>query len=266
MYNFLSIVNLVLVIATVGGGILAFRRGFTRTANEVQERVIHALNSELEALTARIESIEKYDRDLRPMASTTNATTVLYGTAWSDDTLLAVERAKNLAWEERSATQRHFEHDWHTLAAMNPNYHKFVESEIARLGQEHMTIRTQYRLLPISGAGFLLGDLQRYLLRGTHHWEAEPAQEEEGAYIAGMDVASEDRPRPADASKSTGKRDSTVITIGRVRYNELNLPCIKGVHQVWWTGMGHLDQYAAPVALVQQWNIRQLVIDRTGLG
>jgi hypothetical protein len=39
-------------------------------------------------------AIEKYDRDLRPMASTTNATTVLYGTAWSDDTLLAIERAR----------------------------------------------------------------------------------------------------------------------------------------------------------------------------
>ena len=36
-----------------------------------------------------------------------------------------------------------------------------MESEIARLGEEHITIRTQYRLLPISGAGFLLNDLQR---------------------------------------------------------------------------------------------------------
>src|SRR5690348_6414126 len=30
--------------------------------------------------------------------------------------------------------------------------------------------------------------------------------------------------------------------------------------------MGYLDQYAAMVALMQQWNIRRLVIDRTGLG
>jgi hypothetical protein len=130
------------------------------------------------------------------MASTTNATTVLYGTAWSDDTLLAIERAKNLEYEERMGIQRHFEHDWRTLAAINPKYKKFVESEIARLGEEHITIRTQYRLLPISGAGFLLSDLQRYLLRGTHHWEAEPDEEEDGAYIAGMDVGGEDRPKP----------------------------------------------------------------------
>lgn len=30
--------------------------------------------------------------------------------------------------------------------------------------------------------------------------------------------------------------------------------------------MRYLDQYAATMAVVQQWNIRQLVIDRTGLG
>jgi hypothetical protein len=48
----------------------------------------------LEIDEAQDVAIEKYDRDLRPMASPTNATTVLYGTAWSDDTLLAIERAR----------------------------------------------------------------------------------------------------------------------------------------------------------------------------
>src|SRR5438132_8168279 len=86
----------------------------------------------LEIDEAQDVAIEKYDRDLRPMASTTNATTVLYGTAWSDDTLLAVERAKNLEYEERTGIKRHFEYDWRTLAAINPKYKQFVESEIAR--------------------------------------------------------------------------------------------------------------------------------------
>jgi hypothetical protein len=31
MYNFLSILNLVLAISTVVGGIMAYRHGFTRT-------------------------------------------------------------------------------------------------------------------------------------------------------------------------------------------------------------------------------------------
>ncbi len=61
------------------------------------------------------------------MASTTNATAVLYGTAWSDDTLLAVEHAKNLEYEERTGIKRHFEYDWRTLDVINPKYKKFVE-------------------------------------------------------------------------------------------------------------------------------------------
>src|SRR5205823_14997153 len=76
----------------------------------------------LEIDEAQHVAIDKYDRDLRPMASTTNATTVLYGTAWSDDTLLAVERAKNLVSEERTGSKRHFEHDWRPLAAITPRY------------------------------------------------------------------------------------------------------------------------------------------------
>jgi hypothetical protein len=42
-----------------------------------------------------------------------------------------------------------------------------------------------------------------------------------------------------------------------VRYNELDLPRIEVVHQVWWTGMRYLDQYTATVVLIQQRNIRQ---------
>ncbi len=218
----------------------------------------------LEIDEAQDVAIDKYDRDLRPMASTTNATTVLYGTAWSDDTLLAVERAKNLEYEERTGIKRHFEYDWRTLAAINPKYKKFVESEIARLGEEHITIRTQYRLLPISGAGFLLSDLQRHLLRGSHAWESEP--DGDYVYIAALDAGGEERPKPGGETRPSGKRDSTVMTIGRVSYNELDLPKIDIVHQQHWVGMRWADQYAATAALMQHWNIRKLVVDATGLG
>src|SRR5579885_655420 len=60
---------------------------------------------------------EKFDRDFRPMAAVANATTILYGTAWSDHTLLAQQRAANLELEQRTGARQHFEHDWRTLAA-----------------------------------------------------------------------------------------------------------------------------------------------------
>jgi hypothetical protein len=191
---------------------------------------------------------------------------VLYGTAWSDSTLLAQQRAVNLALEESTGQRRHFEYDWRALATINPAYRTFVEQEIARLGEEHIAIQTQYFLRPISGAGYFLSELQQALLQGKHFWEALPSSEH--WYIAGMDVAGEERPAQGSAT-SEGRhkqRDSTVITIGRVRYNELNLPIIEVVHHQWWTGMPYLQQYAATIALVEQWGLRSLIVDATGLG
>lgn len=220
----------------------------------------------LEVDEAQDVGAEKFDVQLKPMASTRNATIVLYGTAWTNDTLLARVQEQNRELEQRDGIQRNFAFDWHALAEINPHYKKFVEAEIARLGEDHVSIRTQYRLLTISGAGFLLNELQRHLISGSHTWLVEPDEDAEGYYIAGMDVGGEQRPKPGQESKPSGKRDSTVLSIARVSYSELDLPRIELVHQAWWTGMPYAEQYAATVALVEQWNIRKLVIDRTGLG
>ena len=214
----------------------------------------------LEVDEAQDVAIAKFDRDLRPMASTQNATTVLYGTAWTESTLLAIVRAHNLEQEQRDGIKRHFEYDWRTLAAINPNYKTFVENELQRLGADHLTIRTQYRLLPVTEADFLLNDLQRHLLQGEHVWEDE-ADSENSIYIAGMDVGGEER-----AGSTTSKRDSTVITIGKVSYNDVLLPTIHVVHQYWWTGKHYLEQYAETLAICEHWGIHHLYIDRTGLG
>ena len=220
----------------------------------------------LEVDEAQDVQLTKYDVELKPMAATTNATTVMYGTAWSDTTLLACMRAHNLERQQCDGIQRHFEYNWQTLAAINTRYKTFVEGEMRRLGEDHVSIRTQYRLLPISGAGFLLNELQRHLIRGTQTWLDEPEDACDGFYVAGLDVGGEERPRPGDEIKPSSTRDSTVLTIGRVSYNELALPAIEIVHQAWWTGMRHSDQYASMSTLMQLWNIRKLVVDSTGLG
>jgi hypothetical protein len=217
----------------------------------------------LEIDEAQDVAIEKYDVELKPMVATRNATTVLYGTAWSDDTLLARMRTHNLALEESDGIRRHFEFDWRELARLNEHYRRFVEGEIERLGEEHVSIRTQYRLLPISGAGLLFSEWQRHLLRGTHPWLERPDDRDNGFYIAGLDVGGEERER---ASLSSGKRDASVLTIGRAGTNEFDLPEIAVVHQEWWTGMKYTQQYAAVCALMELWNVRRLVVDRTGLG
>lgn len=59
MTDALSILNLVLCVGLAIGGVAAFRHGFTRTANEVQERVINALESEINALKDRLGELER---------------------------------------------------------------------------------------------------------------------------------------------------------------------------------------------------------------
>ncbi len=63
IFSTLSVLNLVLTITGILGGLLAFRNGITRTANEVQERVIHALEIELESLRQRLDDMK--DENIR---------------------------------------------------------------------------------------------------------------------------------------------------------------------------------------------------------
>ncbi len=223
----------------------------------------------LEVDEAQAVDIDKFNRDLRPMASTSNATTVLYGTAWTSQTLLATMQTTNLELEQRDGIQRHFEYDWRTLAQINPHYQRFVRREIERLGENNRTIRTQYKLQPITGDGSLLDDVQHLLLQGSHDWEMQA--DEHTLYIAGMDVGGEERSTQVRqqnlfADQTDLGQDSTVITIARIRYNELQLPCLEIVHHYWWTGKPFQEQYAAALSICAHWNIRRLVIDRTGLG
>ncbi|HZR41419.1 MAG TPA: hypothetical protein VFB12_14955 [Ktedonobacteraceae bacterium] len=212
---------------------------------------------------------EKFNRDFRPMASTTNATTVLYGTAWSDTTLLAQQSAANQELQERTGQRQHFAYDWQALAAINPAYRRYVEQEIERLGEDHIAIQTQYLLHTLSGADYFLTDLHRIMLQGTHAWENEPG---EGLYIAGMDVAGEDRPTPITSTSAghtappRSRRDSTVITIARLCLDDLNFPVAEVVHHEWWTGRPFPEQHHATISLIEHWGIRSLIIDDTGLG
>jgi hypothetical protein len=63
---------------------------------------------------------EKFGRDFRPMAATTNATTVLYGTPWDGHSLLEELAQENLELERKDGVQCHFRFDWQAVAACNP--------------------------------------------------------------------------------------------------------------------------------------------------
>ncbi len=209
---------------------------------------------------------DKYLRDFRPMASTANATTVLYGTAWTEDCLLEKVRRRNLEEQRRRGRRLHFEYDWEQLAELSPAYRRFVEGEIARLGADHPVVRTQYRLEAMQGLGRFLSPAQQALLAGVHARLSAPAPGE--AYVAGVDIAGEDE-QAADAALRAlrPRRDSTVVTIGRVAWDDEREPLLEIVEHYRWTGRGHGAQLAGLRRLLREvWGCRRVAVDATGVG
>jgi hypothetical protein len=59
MEQFLPYINASLIVLIALGGVMAFRYSIAKTSSEIQERVIHALQSEIKTLQDRIVAVEK---------------------------------------------------------------------------------------------------------------------------------------------------------------------------------------------------------------
>ena len=225
----------------------------------------HSAQLLLEVDEAQDVDEEKFDRDFRPMAATTNATTVFYGTAWDDSTLLERTKQRHLEMERRDGIRRHFEYDWQMVASYNPAYGRYVEAERERLGEQHPLFLTQYCLKPISGGGRLFSQGQLAQLAGGHPRQRAPAAGE--SYVAGLDLAGG---ADEDGSKARD-RDATVLTIARASYPNaaamVQEPRLEVVEHYVWTGEPH-DKLLPRLAdlLREVWRVRRLAVDSTGLG
>ena len=116
----------------------------------------HTADLLLEVDEAQDVEPEKFDRDFRPMAASTNAPVVLYGTPWGPRSLLQQAKAAHLDAERRDGRRRHFRFDWERVAAHVPDYGRYVEAERTRLGERHPLFRTQYLLEVVDESDRLL--------------------------------------------------------------------------------------------------------------
>jgi hypothetical protein len=216
---------------------------------------------------------EKYTRDFRPMASSTNATTILWGTSWTDESLLETTKQSNLRLQQLSPDfPRHFEFDWTHGAAENDKYGRFVRAEIGRLGEYHPLIRTQYLLRPLKDAGAFLSKEDLARLQGTHQRRRVPEPEDivGSYYVAGIDVAG-----PSEVATDAllraahPRKDSTVVTIAKVTplKEDGSDPLVRIQDLYWWTGRPLHEQCDQLVDLFTHvWPCRKVVVDATGLG
>jgi len=207
---------------------------------------------------------DKFNKEFRPMAATTNATTVLYGTAWDDTTLLEQTKLANLAAERADGIRRHFEYPWEHCAAANPAYAAYVAAERERLGGNHPLFTTQYDLKPLTGGGRLLTRAQIDQLLGSH--PREFTRSAAPIYVAGLDVAGEAAP----ADLMARGHDETVLTIARIAHQEGRqrpLPTISVVSVTRWHGTPHSTLYQEIGDLLDNtWRARLVAVDATAMG
>ncbi len=214
--------------------------------------------------------INKFDKDIAPMAASTNATRVFWGTAWTSNTLLAREEAAAKALEAQDGIQRVWRLTCDHVTKEVPAYGKFVADQVSKLGRNHPMVRTQYYSEDIDAEGGLFPPERLSLLYGTHPPQYQP---QTGlVYVMALDVAGEDENDGQDLEHlSNPARDATALCIARVNLDTLNdpgllLPSYEIVYRQQWTGVKHTELYGYILSLAASWDIKYLIADATGVG
>jgi len=230
--------------------------------------------------------IAKFDKDIVPMAASTNATRVFWGTSWTSRTLLARELRAAREAEKRDGRQRTFVLTADQVAQEVSAYGAFVQEQIQKLGRNHPMVRTQFFSEEIDSESGMFPARRQALMVGSHHRQQAPTP---GAiYALLIDVAGEDegitgedsRDDPAAiALRATARggrlqspgRDSTVLTIVEIDLATLADPVIKAptyrvVQRLAWIGVKHTTLYGAIRGLAETWRAQHIVIDATGIG
>ena len=209
----------------------------------------------------------RWNKDFRPMAASTNATTVGYGTAWTSKTLLARSIVYLKRLEAKDGHRRVFLYDADVVGAEVPAYARYVAGEVERLGRNHPLIKTQYFLEEIDAEGGLFPEMRRALMRGEHQRRHEPEPGKRYALL--LDVAGEDE-QAGDvldrALLENKKRDATALSVVEVEIAYGQLPRYRTVDRKLWLGVKHTSLHGQLLALVRHWHAMFVVVDATGIG
>lgn len=238
-------------------------------SGEPQANVVGATaKTLLECDEAQDVQIAKWDKDFAPMASSTNATKVFWGTAWTSRTLLARELRAAQDAQRIDGQRRVFVMTADDVAAEVPAYGLFVAGQVAKLGRNHPLVRTQYFSEEIDADGGMFPPARRALLQGDHPPETAPTPGQ--IYALLIDVAGADEAVSEELQEHTG-RDSTALTVVRIDLSSLADPLIarptyRVVARRGWTAVPHRSLYGQLTAQIAHWRPRYLVIDATGVG
>jgi hypothetical protein len=210
----------------------------------------------------------KWERDAGPMGSFYKATRVFYGVAWTKDTFIygkaheALEMEKQLTETLGYRPKLLYLIDYEEVGKYNQNYKEAVDAEIRRLGPEHITILTQYKLKFIDSLDlFFRPDQVGRMLMNSYTMQTGPRPG--FTYIAGLDAAGEDEnATQLDQGPGTQKRDSTTLIIGEIQPDQTVVP----VYIYFWTGKKQAQQRKEVEAKLKYWRVTGFSGDATGIG
>jgi hypothetical protein len=221
--------------------------------------------------------IQKFDKDIAPMAASTNATRVFWGTAWTSRTLLARELRSALSAEKEDGVRRVFVAGAQDVSAEVPAYGLFVAAQVSRLGRSHPMVRTQYFNEEIDAEGGMFPPERIASMQGEHAALSEP--QPGCVYAILVDAAGEDEWAAGPDASLTGTlealqnpgRDATAMTIVEIDRSTIcddliKAPTYRVVQRRQWIGIKHVLLYAQLKALAELWRAYYLVIDATGVG
>lgn len=194
-----------------------------------------------------------FERQFRPMAASTGAPTVLFGTPWDGHSLLDLAVQRNRRRDAAQPGRRfrdwlpfHHEVNWRQVAEAVPRYGAYVEAQRAALGANHPIFATQYALRTTDRAGRLLSSEQLAGLASAHTVIDTPRGGER--YVAGFDIAGDGR-------------DRSVLTIARVAGERMEVVA----HEAWERAPLR-TQLEEALAIARRWRLERLCVDGSGLG
>ncbi len=222
----------------------------------------------LEVDEAQDVQIAKFDRDILPMAASTNATRVFWGTAWTSHTLLARELRAAQAAEVQDGQRRVFVQTADQVSDEVPAYGAFVAEQVRKMGRSHPMVKTQYFSEEIDAEGGLFSVERLALMQGVH----APARQPVTGYLYAFlqDVAGEDE-TPTDPGVPSGTgRDATALTIVEIDRHGADpfttAPRYRVCTRRQWTGIKHSRLYSVLLGLAGDWQPEIVVVDATGVG
>ena len=216
---------------------------------------------------------EKYEKDFRPMTTSTGAPHLFSGTEWNEESLLHQARLRAEEMQKKLGVKLVYVYPWWRVAEHNEAYGAQVQGLIERMTDKHPLILSQYCCQIISQNGNMfegseIGNAIGFYSRGE-------APQFGRVYVAGVDFCAareQDDKEVGSSEIARKKRDSTVVTVAECTfqtnpYNNQKMPILRIVDHLCMDGQ---DPYVTVNAIsdfvFNKWNCASVVLDANGVG